>query len=195
MESTDRFNTAIARFDEANAQDPAGEALVYAQRMTDWLARFAPNAPDVLKLAARAQHICRWMIPRSTYPMTRAGYLQWRAELAKFHADKAGQIMREVGYDDPSIVRVQSLLRKEHLKSDPLTQTLEDVICLVFLESYLADFALKHESEQEKVITILRRTWAKMTPRGREEGMKLPLADRARKLIQQAMNAGAPKGS
>src|SRR6476659_402758 len=106
METADRFNAVIARFDEANAQDPSGEALIYARRMSDWLDRFAPDAPEALKLAARAQHIRRWTIPRDTYPMTRAGYHQWRDRLAQFHAETAGAIMRDVGYDEQAIARV-----------------------------------------------------------------------------------------
>src|SRR5262245_15892617 len=127
MDSTSRFNAAIQQFDEANAQDPTGIGLPYAQRMTDWLSRLAPDASEALQLAARSQHIRRWMIPRSEYPMTRAGYHQWRDRLAQFHAETAGQIMRDVCYDQPIIARVQSLLRKERLKADAETQTLEDV--------------------------------------------------------------------
>src|SRR5215813_5838168 len=99
-ESKRRFDAAISGFDQANAQDPSGEALLYATRMSERLDRLAPDASDVLRLAARAQHICRWMIPRDRYPMNRAGYHQWRDRLAQFHAEKAGQIMRDVGYDE-----------------------------------------------------------------------------------------------
>jgi hypothetical protein len=190
MDSTDRFKTAMAGFDQANAQDPKREALFYAQRMSDWLARFAPGASESLRLAARSQHICRWMIPREKYPMTRAGYHRWRTEAAQFHAEKAGQILREAGYDEPTIACVQSLLRKENLTSDPETQTLENVACLVFLENYFSDFAQRHE--EEKILTILRRTWAKMSPRGREAALHLPLRDRERALIQQAINPAHP---
>ncbi len=178
---TKQFQTAIEKFDAANAQDPtliseAPAELVYARRMTDWLHRLYPDASEALQLAARAQHIRRWMIPRSQYPMTRAGYHQWRTTLYSFHADEAAKILREVGYDDAIINRVRSLLRKEKLKADPEMQALEDVACLVFLENYFAEFALKHE--EQKVIDILRRTWKKMSDRGRSAAMNLPLPPR-----------------
>jgi hypothetical protein len=185
MDHSARFDAAIARFDEANARDPQGEALLYAQRMTDCLNRFAPNASQPLRLAARSQHICRWEIPRTSFPAGRIGYLQWRKRLYEFHAQKAGQILRDVGYDDATIARVRSLLRKENLKGDPEMQTLEDVICLVFLEHYFSEFAAKHDEAQ--VINILRRTWKKVSPRGRAAAMQLNLPAKDRALIEKAL--------
>jgi hypothetical protein len=188
----EQFRTAIEKFDAANAQDPtlvggAPAELVYARRMTDWLRRLYPDAAEALQLAARAQHIRRWMIPRSRYPMTRQGYHQWRTTLYSFHADEAARILHEVGYDDATIDRVRSLLRKEKLKAGPQTQALEDVICLVFLENYFADFAIKHE--EEKVIGILRRTWKKMSERGRAAALELPLTPEARRLVEKALTS------
>jgi Domain of unknown function (DUF4202) len=187
---SEQFQAAIEKFDAANAQDPtliggAPAELVYARRMTGWLQRLYPDAAEALQLAARAQHIRRWMIPRSRYPMTRQGYHQWRTTLYSFHADEAAKILREVGYDDITIERVRFLLRKEKLKADPETQALEDVACLVFLENYLADFAIKHE--EQKVIDILRRTWKKMSERGRAAAMELPLKAEARRLVEMAL--------
>jgi len=196
MSHPDRFNVAIALIDEANRQDPnrttidgieRPNELLYAQRMTSWLEKLEPNASETLKLAARAQHIRRWTIPRSTYPTTRAGYHQWRNDLAKFHADTAASLLQQAGYDHEVIARVQSLIRKERLKEDPETQTLEDVICLVFLESYFAEFARKHAHEEEKVIKILQRTWRKMSERGRAAALALPIPDEARKLVEMAL--------
>jgi hypothetical protein len=189
-----RFNEAIARFDAANAQDPNKETvdgvehpkeLLYARRMSAWLERLAPDASEALRLAARCQHIRRWTIPRSHYPMDRAGYKQWRTELAKFHARTAGEILEEVGYDQETIRRVQGLLRKERLKLDPETQLLEDVICLVFLENYFADFARQHD--EEKLIGVLRKTWRKMSPRGHEAALTLELPTNARGLVERAL--------
>jgi hypothetical protein len=187
---TDQFQSAIEKTDAANAQDPTLIAsipaeLVYARRMTDWLHRLYPDAGEPLQLAARAQHIRRWMIPRSKYPMTRAGYHQWRTTLYSFHADEAAKILQEVGYDDATIARVRSLLKKEKLKADPETQALEDVACLVFLENYFADFALKHE--EKKVIDILRRTWKKMSDRGQAAAMNLPLPPETQRLVAKAL--------
>jgi hypothetical protein len=192
----ERFNRAIHRFDAANAEDPHLEVvdgvsypkeLLYAQRMTSWLDRFAPDASEALRLAVRCQHICRWMMPRGQYPMDRRGYLQWRTALAKFHADTAADILREVGYEAALIGRVQSLLRKEGLKRDPEVQCLEDVICLVFLESYCADFAKQHDTA--KMLPIIRKTWEKMSPRGREVARALDLSREVHQLVEAALAA------
>ena len=185
-EMSQKFRNAIARFDAANAEDPDGEALIYAQRMSDWLEKLAPDALEALKLAARSQHIRRWEIPRDRYPMNRAGYHRWRNDLAAFHAKLAGEILREVGYDEATVGRVQSLLKKERLKEDPEAQLLEDVICLVFLEHYFLEFAGKHD--EEKVIGILRKTWRKMSERGHEAALKLPMDESSRKLVQKALS-------
>ena len=203
MTHDDRFEDAISRIDAANAADPnttpvggAGvpHELHYARRMTEWLDRLAPAASEALRLAVRCQHLCRWMIPRADFPMTRAGYHQWRTTLGRFHADRAATILGEVGYDAETIARVQSLVRKEGLKTDPEAQTLEDVACLVFLEDELADFAARHDDA--KVVTILRKTWAKMSPRGREAALALHLPAGARELLTKALAAppAAPAG-
>ena len=192
----ERFNAAIARFDAANTEDPTTEIfqgvvypkeLLYAQRMTTWLDKLAPAASEVLRLAVRCQHIRRWTIPRHTYAMDRRGYLRWRTTLAKFHADTAAAILRDVGYDDVTIDRVQTLLRKEGLKRDDEVQCLEDVICLVFLENYCAAFATRHD--EAKVLDILQKTWKKMSPRGREVALTLPIPAETRRLVAQALAA------
>jgi hypothetical protein len=182
---SDRFPIAIERFDAANAADPHAAEVVYSRRMTAWLDRLYPDASEPLRLAARAQHIRRWEIPRNTFPMDRAGYHRWRTTLYTFHADAAEKILREVGYDEATIGRVRSLLRKERLKADPEVQALEDVACLVFLENYFADFAPRHD--EEKVILILRRTWAKMSDIGHAAALKLELPIEARRLVERAL--------
>ena len=189
-----RFNEAITCFDGANAEDPNTETfegvelpkeLLYAKRMTAWLERFAPDASEELRLAARCQHIRRWNIPRNQYPMNRRGYIQWRTALAKFHAETAGEILRKVGYAQATIGRIQALLRKEKLKQDAEVQILEDVTCLVFLESYFAEFAEKHE--EEKLIGIIRKTWAKMSPNGHKAALALNLWPDLRALVEKAL--------
>jgi hypothetical protein len=189
----ERLDAAFARIDEANAQDPNLERLdgqdfpkelLYGRRMSATLAMFAPEADDAVKLAARAQHVQRWKIPRSDFPMDRKGYLAWRQKLYGMHAELAGEILREVGYDDATITRVGTLLRKKGLKTDPDVQLLEDVICLVFLEHYFADFSVKHDDA--KVIDILRKTWAKMSPRGHEAALALPMGEE-RRLVERAL--------
>lgn len=179
----DKLSEAIARFDAANTEDPNQEMidgrerpkeLVYAERMSAWLDRLAPDASDVVRLAVRAQHIRRWSIPRDSYPMDRAGYRKWRIDLGTFHAETAGEILRDVGHDEETVTRVQSLLRKERLKADPEVQLLEDVACLVFLSHYFADFAAKHDDA--KLVEIVRKTWRKMSTRGQAaaRGLALP---------------------
>ena len=190
----DKLKLAISRFDALNAQDPhtdlvAGrpepKELIYARRMTEWLHRLAPNASVALQLAARSQHLMRWHIPRETFPKDRAGYIRWRTTLYDFHADRAAEVLREVGYDDATIERVRSLIRKQNLKSDADAQTLEDVICLVFLENYFADFARDHD--EEKLVKILRKTWRKMSDRGHAAAMKLNLGPGELELIAKAL--------
>src|SRR5689334_11428877 len=181
-----RFDAAIRLIDQANAEDPHGKELLYSQRMSEWLGRVEPGASEALWLAARAQHIRRWTIPRSNYPMDRIGYLTWRTTLYKFHAEQAASILRQVGYDDATIGRVASLVRKERIKSDPEAQTLEDVICLVFLENYFAEFAASHD--EEKVVGILRKTWRKMSERGRGVAQTLEIPPAARRLVERALS-------
>lgn len=191
-----RLEAAFAAFDEANAADPNRieaegtewpRELLYGHQMSAWMDRFAPDAPDALKLAARCQHIRRWEIPRDTYPRDRIGYLKWRTELKNMHARIAGEILGAVGYDGETIARVQSLLKKERLKQDPETQTLEDVICLVFLESWFADFSRQHDPD--KVIDIVAKTWKKMSPAGHEAALAMAhkLPDDALALVQRAL--------
>src|SRR5436309_4432758 len=127
-----RFQDAIARFDAANAQDPRDIELPYAQRLSAWVERLAPEASASLRLAARCQHLRRWASPRESYPPGRVGYLKWREALKHFHAEEAGKILREVGYDDAMVERVQKLNLK---KKDPETDVLEDALCLLFLET------------------------------------------------------------
>lgn len=178
MTDSQRFGRAIALFDAANAADPNKETadgkeypkeLLYAQRMSEMLERFAPDASEVVKLAVRAQHIERWKVPRSSYPMDRTGYLQWRTGLYKYHAETAGRLMREAGYDDEMIARVQAAVGKRGIKVNPETQLLEDVVDLVFIEHYMLDFAGQHpEYDEEKWIGIIRKTWQKMSKEAHE---------------------------
>ena len=195
--ASERFTQAIARIDAANAEDPNKEIfegveypkeLLYSQRMSAMLERFAPDASEAVRLAIRAQHIRRWESPRTNYPDTPHGYKQWRTDLQKFHAETTGKILREAGYDDETISRVQSLLRKEALKANPETQLLEDVVDLVFLESYLDDFVKKYSHyDEDKLIDILRKTWRKMSARGHEFALTLSLPPALVPVIMKAV--------
>ena len=184
----DRMIRAIELFDAANAADPnrsvedgkpISRESLYAKRMSAMLQRYAPEADETICLAVRAQHIERWKIPRSSYPLTRAGYHKWRTFLYGFHAERASALMRGAGYDDDMIARVASMLGKESL-ADPATQMMEDVAALVFIESYMADFAAQHpEYNEAKWLGIIAKTWRKMSPRGRDfalSGIQLPQA-------------------
>jgi hypothetical protein len=186
-----KFEAALLRFDTENSRDPNSEnsqprELLYAQRLTNWVLKLCPDASEELRLAARSQHICRWEIPRENYPMTRAGYLKWRADLKKFHAQKSGEILRELGYDENIILRVQDLNLKKNFPSDPETQTLEDALCLVFLQFQLADLAAK--TADDKTINALQKSWGKMTEAARAEALKLNYGEREKTLLQRALN-------
>jgi len=191
---TAKLNKAFSLFDKANANDPNKEIvdekpiakeLIYGQRMTQTLDSFISDTSEALQLAARAQHICRWEIPRDSYPMDRVGYLKWREELKKFHAQKASEILQETGYDQETIDRVSFLIQKKKLKKDDDTQILEDVICLVFLEYYYPEFYQKHTPE--KVIDILQKTWRKMSEKGHQAALKLSYPEKGLDLIKQAI--------
>lgn len=195
MAITTRLTEALAAFDAANAQDPNLETvdgqpiakeLIYGQRMTDRLRLFCPTASEILQLAARSQHICRWKIPRSDYPMDKSGYKRWRLDLAQFHGETAGNIMASKGYDEDSVQRVKDLLLKRGLKRDDEVQILEDVVCLVFLEFHLEDFAAKHD--EAKLIDIIRKTWNKMSSQGHEAALKLPLSEAMLALVGKALS-------
>lgn len=191
------FEKAIRRFDEENARDPNTAIfereripyeLFYAQRLTEWVERLSPSASEELLLAARCQHLCRWLIPRSSYEMTRAGYLQWRADLKQFHARKAAEILAEVGYSPAVIERVRSLNLKRDLERDPEVQVLEDALCLVMLEHQLSELIRK--TPPEKLIGILQKTWRKISPAAREAARKLPYPERERALLDAALPPG-----
>ena len=184
------FASATRRFDEENARDPNQEngrprELLYAERLTDWVLKLAPNASEALRLAARCQHICRWQSPREHYPMTRPGYLKWRADLKKFHAEKSGGILREVGYDEAKVCRVQDLNLKKNFPADAECRVLEDALCLVFLEFQFAALAAK--SDDEKMINALRKSWAKMTEAARTEALKLNFGAHEKELVERAL--------
>ncbi len=187
----DKFTAAIARFDEENSHDPNSEngrprELLYAERLTSWVLKLCPDASAPLRLAARCQHICRWQSPRENYPLTKPGYLKWRADLKKFHADKSAQILKEVGYDDATIRRVQDLNLKKNFPADADVRVLEDALCLVFLEFQLAALAAK--SDDEKMINALKKSWAKMTEAARAEALKLNYGEREKSLIACALS-------
>jgi hypothetical protein len=195
MATSEKLVMAFQGFDAANGQDPNTEGylgqtypkeLLYAKRMTEKLNDFSPDAPEALQLAVRCQHICRWHIPRESYDMNRAGYLRWRQDLKKYHVKKATEILERTGYMPSMIEKVAFLLEKKLLKKNEDTQILEDVICLVFLEYYLEPFSLKHP--MDKTIEILRKTWHKMSEKGHEAALQLPLSNNSKSLLTKAVD-------
>jgi hypothetical protein len=194
MIQSQKFIDAISLFDKSNENDPNKESfegrefskeLLYAIRMTQCLEKFSPEAEEVLKLAVRCQHLRRWEIPRENYEMNRVGYLKWRNDLKTFHADKASEILKEVGYEDELIQSVRFLLLKKQLKQNQLTQTLEDVICLVFLEFYFEKFSAKYS--EEKMVSILQKTWKKMSSKGQKAALELHFSAHSQGLITRAL--------
>jgi hypothetical protein len=182
----DRFANAVALFDDVNAQDPNREddqprELLYAQRMSAMLARYAPDANEAVALAVRAQHIERWRVPRSSYPMTKEGYYRWRTGLYVFHADRAAELMQQAGYAEDMQARVKAAVGKVGLRSNPETQRVEDVASLVFIEHYMKDFAAgKPDYDEARWLGIIRKTWNKMSERAHafalSGALKLPAA-------------------
>jgi len=196
-----QYERAVALIDAANAEDPRRDTdcdgkpvpreLLYGRRMTEMIERFAPEADEVQKLAVRAQHIQRWKTPRESYPMTREGYLQWRTGLYKFHAETAGRLVKEAGYDAAAVERVKQAVGKRGLKVNPDTQLLEDVADLVFIEHYMLEFAgQKPDYSEEKWLDIIRKTWKKMSERAHAFALsgRLKLPEPLTPLITKAIS-------
>ena len=167
---TDQLSRTLDAIDAINAADPRmddgqPEALLYGQRMSEQCERLFPEAQDVLQIAARGQHIERWVLKRADYPEGRAGYLKWRRDLADHHANRIGEVMAENGYDAETIDQMGKMVRKQGIKRDPLVQALEDVICFTFITWYFAPFAAKHTPE--KVQDIVEKTARKMSDAAR----------------------------
>lgn len=172
---TTRLDHAFAAIDAANARDPNLEDgqpanLLYGQRMTEEQQRLFPEASEELRIACRGQHVERWLLPRGDYPMDRAGYLQWRQEQGRRHADRIAGIMADAGYDEALIDSARKMLTKQGLKRDPQVQALEDVICFTFIRWYLGDFAA--EQPDDKLPRIIEKTARKMSAEGRARALQ-----------------------
>jgi Domain of unknown function (DUF4202) len=194
MTNHGRFAHVIAAIDNANAHDPhmvqidggaVPAELLYGRRMSDALARMASNASELLRIAARGQHVERWTSPRTGYPPGRAGYLKWRNDLKQIHAHRLGEIMAAAGYGRDDAARVGAIVRKERLRGDPEVQMLEDVVCIVFLEHYLADFMGK--TDEAKLARILAQTWNKMSEQGHAHAGKLDLPPSILMLLKRGL--------
>jgi hypothetical protein len=196
--SDPRERAALARFEAAHREDPRSVvvngvatpwSVHYHARLAHWVTTFDPNASPALRLAAACQHIRRWEVPRTSYDEGRRGYRQWRTDLAEQHARTAREVLSDVGWDEATIARVETLIRKVGLARDPEVRLFEDAICMVFFELEYADLASKHEDD--KLVDILRRTWAKMSPQGHAAALSLAagMAERERRLIERATSS------
>ncbi len=192
---TDRFTRAIEAIDVANAADPTlvdsphgprPKELVHAELLSAWVHRLQPDPSEPLLLAARGHHIRRWMVPRSSAPEGRAGYLGWRAGLHDFHAAQLEPLLAAAGYDEATVTRIQQIVRKDDLAHDAEVQTLEDALCLVFLDQQLDELAAS-VADEEKMVVILRRSWRKMSPAGREFALGLDLTPAGLALVRRAL--------
>ncbi|ABM02487.1 conserved hypothetical protein [Psychromonas ingrahamii 37] len=172
------FEQVISLIDAVNGEDPNRESAenkewpkeyLYSQRMSEMLARFKPDADDLLKIAVHGQHIQRWKSPRSDYPTGKQGYHQWRTNLYTFHAESVASLMVQAGYDDTALERVKNAVSKKSIKINPDSQLVEDIASLVFIEHYMLAFAEKHpEYSQEKWIGMISKTWKKMSNDGHQ---------------------------
>lgn len=195
MTDHEKLRHILTDIDEVNSDDPrsaevAGTAypyeLLYGKRMSEMLRQYEPEPTIFLQIAARGQHIGRWKIPRSEYPMDRQGYLKWRSKLKIYHADVLNEIMQQRGYTQEEIENVRVLVIKKGLKSDTEAATLEDVVCFVFLKFYLEEFAAQHE--EGKVLDILRKTWGKMTEKGQHWARTMELPASVAGIVKKALS-------
>ena len=195
--STQRFDAVIAEIDAANAADPRTVAIggttrpyefAYAERMSEQLLRIYPEASELLRIAARAQHIRRWDIPRSSFPEGRQGYMDWRRACREHHAQLVTEIMLRHDYGEEQTSRVAMLIKKEKLKKDKESQALENVVAVVFLDHYFEEFLASHRDyNDEKLVDIIAKTLRKMSSRGHAAALALALPERTRKLVEAAV--------
>lgn len=190
----DKLEKAFELFDAFNKQDPGTitwEGVIYpaeyfyAVQLYNWVLKLSPAAGEMLLLASRSQHIGRWKVPRNSYPEGKSAYLRWRTDLAKYHAETAGQLMLQAGYSLEEVKSVQHIIRKEQLRSNPEVQVIENALCLVFLQFQYEDFIFKHDNK--KVITIIKKSWTKMTEPGRNAAMTLHFSEKGKALILEAL--------
>lgn len=180
--------------DAAHAADPKRTTdgrpaeLVYADRMEAWAGRAAADPTDLLRLAARCQHLERWQVPRTTFPEGKAGYLKWRQSLYRRQADRARSLLLQAGVPAAEADEVATWVSKTALKTNPGTQALEDAACLVFLENEIEAFAAQHaDYPREKFVDIIRKTWRKMSPRGQELARTIALPPAIAALVTEAI--------
>jgi tRNAThr (cytosine32-N3)-methyltransferase len=192
--STEVYAKARDGIDAAHAADPRRAAdgraaeLVYAENMERWVGKLVPDAPEILRLAARCQHLERWTTARDSYPLDKVGYHAWRRGLYVKQAERARRILIEAGVSEAEAAEVATWVSKTGLKTNAGTQALEDAACLVFLENEIVDFATTHpDYTEEKYIDILRKTWRKMSPAAQAEALALDLPPAIAALVKRAV--------
>jgi hypothetical protein len=198
LPDNERLQSALGSIDAENAEDPNVELqdglpqpreLAYSRWLTTWVLRLKPDASELLRLAARAQHVCRWLKPRHSYPQTKEGYLRWREDLKRLHARKAGDILQAAGYNEEEITRVRDLILKKLFPKDEEARVLEDALCLVFLEKQFGLLAAK--TSDEKMVNALRKAWKKMSPAAREIALTIPYSPKEKALLDAALASGS----
>lgn len=189
-----KLDIAFQQFDDYNRTDPnifSWDNIAYpqeyflAQKLYEWVLKLNHNASEELLLASRSQHIGRWEIPRESYPDGRDSYLKWRKDLSLFHADKASVMMKQAGYNDEQITRVRQIILKQKIKVDPDVQTMENALCLVFLEFQYENF--HHHHPADKVVNILRKSLLKMDKHGHQFALSLNYSKEGLSLIEEAL--------
>lgn len=192
--STDRRARAILAFKSENARDPnlvrdgvedRPKELVDAERLALWVGKLTDEPSEALALASHCQHLRRWEVPRTDYERGRVGYLKWRKALARFHADCAGEILSREGYDAETLAAVRQINLKQGMQHNPDVQTMEDALCLSFLEHEIGEFAAKHPDD--KLIDIIAKTWGKMSETARRLALQLPFEERVAGLVRKAL--------
>lgn len=194
-----KLNNTLSAIDEINRQDPntisfdgeeLAKELIYGLQMTDCLKQYWPEANELLQIAVRAQHIKRWQLKRTEFPAGKAGYYQWRIAQGKFHAELTASIMLEQGFTNEEAEQCASIIRKENLKTNSNSQTLEDVACLVFLMHYFNEFAAKYteQDNEAKIIRIVQLTWKKMSEQAHDIALSLTLPDHLAVIVNKALS-------
>ncbi len=186
----EKVRAVLSAIDDFNRQDPHGKELPYSERLSAWAMKRLPEASELLRIAARGQHVGRWTIPRDRYPMDRTGYLRWREDLKRFHSSTVAGFMEEAGYAAAEIERVRSMMLKKNLQTDPEAQALEDALCLLFLETQFDE--LREKTPDDKMIDILQKTWRKMSDVGRRMALDLPLPPDQGALVAKALTRPSP---
>jgi hypothetical protein len=190
----DAYARARELIDAAHAADPNRTAdgraaeMVYADRMEAWVRRLVPDATPLLRLAARGQHLERWSVPRSTFPMDKPGYHAWRRSLYTKQAERAHALLLTAGVSPAEAAELATWVSKTGLKTNPGSQALEDAACLVFLENEIGAFAAQHaDYPREKFVDILRKTWRKMSPAAQQAALALDLPPAIAALVRDAV--------